>query len=486
MKSTLLFLSLACALGQNDGGEWALAPQLPAGVELVYSGTCTEESLLKDIQHKRVYRFENRLLVLSADVKSYDVAFMTSLSAREPGEPPKYSAVSVKLDVATIDAQGRVKAAGNVHGSGTLPLLEVGCFVEAPVTRVGKNSVWEVPDDGRPPRSWLVLGSEMCGGLMCAKLQGQQQSEDWEQPRADRTAWRRRDVVWVALRMGVAVKVERTLERRDPARREPSHRTVTEYAFDGGIQYSGKLFDDRKREVLQAKRFSDDAAIFLKQPAQNPTHIDALLRRVSFHLESPPATPYRKAVVHLAQRIDSARKGELLLVEHRSEEAARIGPLRIGQKVPDTVLTELTTRKTLRLNRLLGRPVLVVYYNPHTQIGVEVLQFTKGVAEKMGDRVAIMAMAVTTQPDVAHRQHADMKLPFPILDGSALRLTFAVEATPRFIVLDAEGCVRASATGWAAHVGDELIEEIGRVAAPALGVPPAGGPPAGGPPAGGP
>ena len=468
MKSTLLLLSLACALGQGDGGEWVLTPQLATGVELSYSGTCTEESLLKDVQYKRIYRFENRIFVLSADVQSHEVAFMTSLSAREPGEQPRYSAVSVKLELARINAQGRVKSAGNLIGpAGTLPFLEVGCFVEAPATRVGKNSVWEVSEEGRPPRSWVVLGTEMCEGLPCAKLLGLQQSEDWDRPRADRMAWRRRDVVWMSSRMGVAVKVERTLERRDPARREPSHRTVTEYTFDGGgIRYADKWFDDRKREVLQAKRFGDDASVVLKQPTQNAAQIDALLRKVSFHLENSTPTPYRKAVVHLAQRIDSARKGELLLADYTVEEPVTpIGPLRVGQKVPDTVLNELMSRKTLRLNSLLGRPILVVYYNPRTKIGVDVLNYAKGVAEKMGDRVAIMAMAVTTEPSFAQQQQSEMKLPFSILDGSALRLAFAVEATPRFIVLDAEGFVRASSTGWAPHVGDELLDEIQRAGA---------------------
>src|SRR6185436_279368 len=84
MKSTLILLSLACALGQGDGGEWTLTPKLYAGEEVVYSGTCTEESLDPRVQFKNLFQFENRFFVLTADVRGYDVALMTSLSTQEP------------------------------------------------------------------------------------------------------------------------------------------------------------------------------------------------------------------------------------------------------------------------------------------------------------------------------------------------------------------------------------------------------------------
>lgn len=474
MKSTLLLLSLTCALGQVDGGEWSLTPKLYPGEEIVYSGTCTEESLDPSVRFKNLFQFENRFFVLAGDVRGYDVALITSLSAQEPFGERRFKSVSVKLDLARVDPQGRVKTAGNVNVPiGTPPFLEIGNFVEVPLNRVGKSSAWEAPEEGRPPRSWLVLGSEICDGYMCAKLLGQQQSDDWDRPRADRTAWRRRDVVWVWIQSGVAVKVERTFERRDPARREPSHRTTTQYSLATRFWYREKNFDDRKLEILQAKRFSDDASRFLKQPNQNAANIDVLLRKIAIHLESAPPTPYRKAITHLTQRVESARRGELLLqADYTVEEpAVPIGPLRVGQKAPDTLLTDLVTGKTSSLNKQLGRPILFVYYNPQTKIGVDVLQFARAAAAKMGDRMGVLAMAVTTDLEIAQRQHADLRLPFPILDGSALRLAFAVEATPRFIVLDADGYVRAATTGWAPQVGEELLEEIRAISARPVGAP---------------
>lgn len=467
MKSAALLMSLALALGQSDATEWQLSPRLTPGLELIYAGVCTEESLQPGVQFRRTYRLENQLLVLSAQAGVWDVAFMTSVSAREDGDGPR-PVMSVRLEIARVHGQGRLAAPAGAPLQAPVsapPLVETGCFVEAPAVRVGRNAFWEVAEEGRPPRSWTVLGAEACNGIPCVKLLGQQQSDDWDRPRADRTAWRRRDVVWLSVQLGVACKVERTVERRDPGARSPSHRTVTNYLLESRMNYSGRLFEDRRQEILLVRKFGEDAGPILRQPVENAARIVPLMRRVSLHLENHPSTPYRKAVVHLSQRIDSARKGELLLADYREEPPVAIEPLRVGQKVPDFVVDDLASRTPLRLTRLLGRPVLVVYYSPHTRTGEETLRFAADLAARSGDRLSVMAMAVTTDPTAATRQHEQMKLPFPVLDGGAMRISFHVEATPRFIVLDGEGYIRGAGTGWGPHVADEVCDWIDASAA---------------------
>jgi hypothetical protein len=464
MKSATLLLALL-ALGQSESDrDWLLQPQLVPGLELVYTGTCHEESLVAGPSSRRAYRFENHVLVLSSEAKSWDVAFMTTLSVREPTEPPRYVPASVRLEVARIDAQSRMKA---VAPGATLrtpvalpPLIEIGCFVETPVGRVGRNAFWEVGEEDRPPRSWRAQGTETCNGAVCVKLLGQQQSDDWDRPRADHTAWRRGDVVWLSLELGFAVKVERTVERRDPARREPTHRTVTAYNLESRLRYPGRLFEDRKQEVFLARKLGDDINPLLRDPNEAQGRLDQLLRKITHHLETHPATPYRQAVTHLVKRVDSARRGEIVPAEFVEETPQPLGPLRVGQKVPDFLVTDLSDRSSTRLSRLLGRPVLVFYYNPHTEIGVELLNFAKDLAAKRGDQIAVMAMAVTTDADFARQQRETLKLPFPVLDGGAMRIPFAVEATPRFIVLDREGAVRHMVTGWGPQIPDELSEHL--------------------------
>src|SRR5205085_1462208 len=136
--------------------DWLLAPQLSAGLELTYSGTCIEESVLPGVQFQRAYRIENHVFVLSAESKTLDVAFMTTLSPREAGDEARFKQGSVRLELAKVDGHGRLKAAPSgvlLTPIGLPPLLETGCFIEAPPARVGKNSYWEVAEEGRPPRS---------------------------------------------------------------------------------------------------------------------------------------------------------------------------------------------------------------------------------------------------------------------------------------------------------------------------------------------
>src|SRR5439155_20123107 len=133
-----------------------------------------------------------------------------------------------------------------------------------------------------------------------------------------------------------------------------------------------------------------------------------------FYMESHPATPYRKVVAQLEGRLDKARKGEALVAANPSVNADDPPPvtLAIGQKVSDFVVTDLISRQSTRLNHVLGKPVLVFFYNPNSQTGKDVLAFACDQAAKHGDRLAVMAMAVTEDVEFVHKQHAELHLPF--------------------------------------------------------------------------
>src|SRR5262249_23276949 len=159
--------------------------------------------------------------VLQANKRSWDVAVMSALSLRDSkqeknGKPSAGSGpTSMRLDLLQVDAQGRLKSSGG--GSLLVPLqgpptLECGAFVETPLTKLGKNGFGAVNEEGRPMRTWTFVGIESTGGVTCVKLIGEQQSDDWDQPRADRAAWRRHDAVWLSTQLGVAQKLERVIE----------------------------------------------------------------------------------------------------------------------------------------------------------------------------------------------------------------------------------------------------------------------------------
>jgi hypothetical protein len=60
-----------------------------------------------------------------------------------------------------------------------------------------------------------------------------------------------------------------------------------------------------------------------------------------------------------------------------------------------------------------------------------------------------------------------MQVRFPTLAGKALKRSYGVESTPRFVVLDSEGVVRAAFTGWGPEIPPALTEAV-RKSLPAL------------------
>ncbi|MCS7046394.1 MAG: TlpA family protein disulfide reductase [Gemmataceae bacterium] len=469
MKTTLHLFVCAGLLGQpTSRSEWQLAPQLAPGLELVYSGTFQEESLVPHVQFQRTFHLDTRLLVLDGSSRAWHLAVLTTISPGDGNSEParkKSHLSSVRLEVGWLDAQGRFRDSVGVVPPLPLtgpPTIETGCFLEGAPERLTKTSQWEVNDEPRPPRSWQVLGVEVVGAVSCIKVLGQQSSPDWDRPRADQTAWRRRDTLWLHPQLGVAEKVERIIERRDPARRDPTQRFTIIYQLKDRFRYPGQLFEDRKREIAQAKRLQDDAAALLRQSALPVPQLDALLTRASHYLDHPSTTPYRLAVYHVKSRLEAAKAGKLP-VEPASQETTTSAPAVPGRRISDFVVNDLTSGKSARLSRYLGRPVLVCFYLPTEKTGLDVLRFAKHLVQLHGDKVAILAMAVTQDTALVRQQHADLQLPFAICDGRGMHRTFGVDATPRLVLLDGDGVVRAAHTGWGYHVPLEIEDELERL-----------------------
>src|SRR5436190_16745975 len=286
MVATFCLFTCVLATGQPaDRSEWLLSPRLGRAYEVVYGGSFTEESLGNGVQFNRAGRLESRVFVLDTTPKGADLAFFTVLRQAGPrtdrGETP--AVTSVRLELARVDMQGRLTADPGVSLAVPVdgpPSIECGAFVEAPRGMVSPNRTWEAAEEGRTPRSWRVAGSDIINGTRCAKLVGAQQSEDWDRPRGDRTAWRRLDTVWVAPSYGVAYRVERVIERREPGRNDPSLKSVLNYELQSMLPYPQQLFEDRRREIMQARALQESAAPLLTNPAKYAPQPQALLTRI--------------------------------------------------------------------------------------------------------------------------------------------------------------------------------------------------------------
>jgi peroxiredoxin len=473
VATIMALLLLTCALSTAQPGPeptgWLLAPQLLRGQELVYRGSFREESLGTGTQFQREYRLENRVLFLDSGAAGggAEVACLTTLTRKDlPAERNDASASSVRLEVARVDRQGRVLALGGHSLLAPLegpPTTEWGAFVEVPAHRLRRGQSWDVAEAARPARTWTLAGTETVGGTLCVVLVGVQQSADWDQPRADRTAWRRRDTVWLAPRMGWAHKVERTIDRRQPARAEPSHRSVLSYELESSLQFPGQLFDDRRREIQLARSVADVLTPILPQAGQvGAGPFEAILARLERHLQQQPPTPYRQALRQLQLRAEAGRRGEAPPLVAREADTELIPVIGVGKPAPDFLVRDFTTSETARLRRFLGKPVLLLFYDPAARSAEEVLRFGQALCEAFEPHVHVVGMAVCDDADQVLKQRTELRLRLPILAGSGLKLSYAVDATPKLIVLDRGGIVCGSWVGWGPETAATLRDHLKR------------------------
>ncbi len=466
MVANLCLLTCALLTGQaTDRPEWQLLPRLARGQELVYRGSLVEETLDHAIQFSRSYRVETRVFVLQTSAQGMEVAFLTILKLR-PGRSERGDDApsSVRLEQARVDLQGRIVADAGV--SLAVPVegpttVECGAFVEWPRGPVRLEQSWAVTEEGRPLRTWRVLGTEAINGIRCLKLEGLQQSDDWEQPRADHSAWRRRDLVWLTPRLGAAQRVERTWERREPARREPTQRTVMRYDLESSIPFPGQLYEDRRQEIQQARTLAETAAPLLPNPARySPQTWDALLAKLTQHLDTHPPTPYREAVLQVKRRVEAARRGEVPPTMASAEAAMPPLVAALGQRAPDFLATNLLTGVSARLRHWQGRPVVMVFYHPASSTATDLLRFAQDLQEAHRQEAGVVGLSVSDDAKQVRQQQMELGLTFPILAGKGLRQTFTVEATPKLIVLDADGVVRIQLVGWGQETPEAVTHEL--------------------------
>jgi peroxiredoxin len=450
------FCFFTCALlavQSPDRSEWLLAPRLNQGQELVYRGTVYEEALGQGVQFTRSYRLENRVFVLDKSARGFEVAFYTVLKLslpKKPGNPSEQDASSVRLEVASLDLHGRITPPPGA--SLIIPLegpatVECGAFIEFPDERVSVKQGWEVAEDGRPARIWKATGPETVNGTRCLRLEGVQESDDWEHPRADHTAWRRRDKVWLTPDSGVPIKVERILEKREPAHREPSQRSCVQYELQDNMEYRNQLFEDRRNEIQQACKFNRALTSLLTNPNAGLAPLDRIISLVGYHLQSQPRTPYRDAIVQVKRNAEAARSGDAVVTVHRDDPPAAV-KARLGALAPDFVATDLFTKELARLRKWLGHPIVMVFYNPQSLSAEEVLRFAQSLSDTHHRRVSILALAISDDSERVRQQHTELKLSFPVLSGKGFRQTYEVDVTPKLVIIDAGGIIRGIYDGW--------------------------------------
>jgi hypothetical protein len=472
MIATLSLMSCVLTTAQPvDRSEWLLRPQLGRAQEFVYRGSYEEKSVGSDLEFERKYAFRAVAFVLDTTPRGAEAAFVTVLRPRNARGARIEEVVpsSAHVAVVHVDPQGRLSGDPGVSMAAPLegpPAVEFGAFVELPRQAVGIGKGWVVEEDGRPPRKWLVAGTEAVNGTSCVKLVGMQQSDDWEQPRADRVAWWRQDTVWIAPRLGVAYKVERQIKRREPARKQPFYQSVLAYELETRSDYPRQIYDDIRREVLQTHDFAEAATPLLGNPSHYAAQIDALLGRIKYHTEhhAITLTTYREPLLHLQRRLEAARRGEAAPAVASQDHDTAVAA--IGKAAPEFLTTCFTAaNESGRLGPWKGKPLLMIFYTPTSPFAENVLQLGEEVRLLSKGEVGVVGLAVSSDGDAVRKQHAELKLSMPLYDGRGLRVSYDVKATPKLMVIDAGGMVRGAWDGWGEETREAVFTELSRCGA---------------------
>jgi peroxiredoxin len=461
--------------GGEARAEWPLAPRWTAGQELVYRGTVREVSTGRGVQFSKTFRLEARTLVTEVGASGQaQVAFYTRLLPQQPGGGTSAETASVRLEMATVDGLGRLTPAGGPgpDRAGDGPATwEAGFFAEVPGPTVAGGQVWQVNEAGRPPRRFEVMGAQNFGGTSCVKVKITQQSEDWDKPRADSTAWRCEETLWIVPRLGLAQRVERVVERRAPAHQQATSKLFTEYDLDSNLRYDGLFLEDRKRDINQARQYQQQIDALVPDAAKVGTKpFEAILTRIDQYAQQHPATPYREAVLRARAM---AVAGTMNRLRPQVVQASHREVLVIGQPAPEFVIRDLEGKQTVTLRSWKGRPVLLAFYLPHSEATPGILRHLQQLRGRHKDQdVGIIGMPVTDDAAAVARLTADLSLTYPMLAGRSLRRSYGAEATPHFVLLDADGVVWAVHTGWGPETPAALEGDLRRLAEPGRGASP--------------
>ena len=104
--------------------------------------------------------------------------------------------------------------------------------------------------------------------------------------------------------------------------------------------------------------------------------------------------------------------------------------------------------------------MVMLFYHPSSYTAPEMLRFAETVHASLGKQVTVLGLSVSDDVQAVLKQRTALKLTFPLLHGGALRTSYAIEATPKALVIDADGVVRGVWLGWGRDTATELVAEL--------------------------
>jgi hypothetical protein len=307
-----------------------------------------------------------------------------------------------------------------------------------------------------------VVSVDSFRGHPAFKLIAEQNSSGYYGDRIRQPEWRRHESLTIVPAKGFAARFERIVEKRDPEAEELSFRSVLSLEQQGQMVYAGGLYQERREEAVHAAAFMAMLDRLLAAGGRaGPAPFEALAKRIATYMSDHGAydtVPYREAVAAVRKRAESAAKGNLPPAPPETV-ATKTDPLAIGRLIPDITPTGISTATPVKLSSLRGKPVLLAYFQPSTSTARSVLKMANELhSRKLG---TVLPLAIG-DPAEAKKLHVEQKLSVPIYNGMDVYKRHGLEATPVFVVVDADGAVRHVTRGWGSETPAAVTREFER------------------------
>jgi len=469
----LLFTGLLFGAPPDSTG-----PRLEKGLEVRWTGTFSEASFRPGVRAIRNYDVDTRLFVLDTGDYGADAILFTRVFLKPDHKTSDPPAGIVRLDMVRIDPKGHVAVLPSpadpdnpslkarpwptVQLQG-LPTHEAGMFVEYPDKPLKIGLAWSRDETGRPPTTWKVADADSFRGQSAIKLVAEQSTEGYYADRIRQAEWRRRDKLTVVPANGFACRLERIIERRDSEAEELAFRSVLTLEQQGRMTYSGRFYQERRDEGVQAAAFTAMLDRLLAAGGRDGTKpFEDLARRVQTYLSDNGAgdtVPYREAIVAVRKRAESAARGNLPPAPAPDETTSIADPLAIGKPIPDITAGGITVAGSAKLSALKGKLTLIAYFQPSAPSASEVVKLTNELhARKLA---TILPLAIGDPADVKDLAK-ELRPAVPIYDGTPVYKTHGLSATPVFVIVDADGVVRHVTRGWGGETASEVTRAVER------------------------
>jgi hypothetical protein len=454
----------------------AATVRLEKGLEVRWVGTFTEATFRPGVSGLRNYDVDTRLFVLDTGDYGAEAVLFTRVFMRPDRKTNELPAGVVRIDMVQISPRGKVQRMPSpadpdypdakfqawplVQLQG-LPTHEAGMLVEFPEKALQSGLTWTRKETGRPEMSWKVTDADSFRGQPALRVVSQQKTEGYYGDKIRQAEWRRQDTLTIQPDRGYAVRIERIIERRDPEAEELALRSVLKLELQGRMVYPGRQYQERREEAIHATAFTAMLDRLLANGGRDGSKaFEALARRVQIYLSDHSAndTPYREAMLAVRKRAESAAKGNLPPVVP-PEPTSQADLLAIGSAIPDIIPAGITTKDSAKLSGLKGKPVLLAYFQPLAPSGAATLKLAETLHRMK--RGTILPLSIG-DPSDAKKLHLDSKAGVAIFDGTDVYKTHGLEATPVFIVVDADGIIRHVSRGWGGETAATVTREFER------------------------